>query len=75
MHVVFAICQVEESDEVLMICKTRTALFDKIAAKVKILHPYKVPEIVALPMAAALQQYAKWIGDVTTATPDTVFWP
>ena len=49
-----------------LIIKTTTARLDDLAARVEALHPYKVPELIALPVAAGLQAYLQWIADETT---------
>ncbi len=41
--------------------KTRRDLFELIEATICKLHPYKAPEIVALPILAANQNYLQWI--------------
>ena len=51
--------------EILLLIKTRTALFDSAVARIKENHSYTVPEIVALPFAAGFQGYFDWIGQVT----------
>ena len=56
--------------EVLLLIKTRTALFDAVIARIKQVHSYTVPEIVAMPFAAGFSGYLDWIEDVT-AVPTT----
>jgi len=51
--------------EILLLIKTRAALFDAATARIKDIHSYTVPEIVALPFAAGFQGYFDWIGQVT----------
>ena len=51
--------------EVLLLVKTRAALFDTAIARIKAAHSYAVPEIVALPFAAGFPGYFDWIGQVT----------
>lgn len=51
--------------ELLLLVKTRRALFDKAIARIKEVHSYTVPEIVALPFAAGFAGYLDWIGEVT----------
>jgi periplasmic divalent cation tolerance protein len=51
--------------EVFMMAKTKTSLFPRLAAEVKALHSYKVPEIILLPIAEGSAEYLQWIGDVT----------
>jgi periplasmic divalent cation tolerance protein len=53
--------------EVLLLIKTRTALFQSAIARIKQVHSYTVPEIVALPFSAGFAGYLDWIGDVTQA--------
>jgi len=51
--------------EVLLLIKTRTALFEPAIARIKEIHSYTVPEIVAMPFAAGFRGYLDWIADVT----------
>jgi periplasmic divalent cation tolerance protein len=51
--------------EVLLLIKTRTALFDAAIARIKAAHPYSVPEIVGLPFTAGFAGYFGWIDEVT----------
>ena len=50
-----------EETEALMIIKTKKELFDKINAMIQGLHSYNVPEVIAIPMVEADEQYLKWI--------------
>ncbi len=59
--------KVQNEDEVLLLIKTRTALFDTAIARIKAVHPYTVPQIVGLPFSAGHQPYLDWIGQSTTA--------
>jgi periplasmic divalent cation tolerance protein len=54
---------VEEADELLLIAKTRTVLFDQLATTVKRIHPYDVPEVIALPILAGSNEYLAWINE------------
>jgi periplasmic divalent cation tolerance protein len=56
---------VEDEPEVLMIAKTRKALFHELMKKVKELHSYTVPEIIALPIVEGSEDYLQWLRDVT----------
>ncbi|MBI4849819.1 MAG: divalent-cation tolerance protein CutA [Nitrospirae bacterium] len=53
--------KVEDEQEVLMIIKTQMKLFDGLKAKVKEIHSYEVPEIIALPIAAGSEDYLNWL--------------
>jgi periplasmic divalent cation tolerance protein len=57
---------VEDEQEVLMIAKTRKDLFHELMNKVKELHSYTVPEIIALPIVDGSEDYLKWLRDVTS---------
>jgi periplasmic divalent cation tolerance protein len=41
--------------------------FDRLAAAVRDVHPYDVPEIIALPVLAGTQDYLNWIDAVVEA--------
>jgi periplasmic divalent cation tolerance protein len=53
--------KVEDDSEVLMIAKTVKRLFAPLSAKVKEIHSYDVPEIIALPIMDGSEDYLKWI--------------
>ncbi len=55
--------EVENEEEVMVICKTLEMNLDQVIAKVKELHSYQVPEIIAVPIVGGSEDYLKWIGD------------
>ena len=55
----------QEDREWLLIIKSRAALSRKLAARIRKLHSYKVPEIITLNVAAGDPDYLKWLGDST----------
>lgn len=57
--------KIEDEAEVLMIAKTQRSLFDKLSQKIKELHSYTVPEIIALPVVEGSEDYLKWLKEVT----------
>lgn len=57
--------KIEDEAEVLMIAKTQKHLFDSLMKKVKTLHSYKVPEIIAMPIVDGSEDYLKWLRQVT----------
>ena len=57
--------QVEEAAEVLLVMKTRRATLDALAARVRALHSYSVPEIIALPLVAGSPPYLQWVAEET----------
>jgi len=56
------VCQ---EDEVMLIAKTKSALFPAVMNRVKSLHSYEVPEIISLPIAEGFPDYVRWIEKVT----------
>jgi len=55
----------EGTHELLLLMKTKTALFEELEKRVKELHPYEVPEILAIPILKGSSSYLKWIDEVT----------
>lgn len=53
--------KIVEQDETVVIFKTRATLFQAVEARVKELHKYSAPCIVALPVEAGSQPYIDWI--------------
>jgi periplasmic divalent cation tolerance protein len=53
--------KVERAGEVLAVIKTTR--YPELETALKELHPYEVPEILALPVAAGLAGYLKWLGE------------
>jgi uncharacterized protein involved in tolerance to divalent cations len=59
--------QVERADEQLLLIKTREALFEPVRARIRELHSYETPEIVALPIAAGDGEYLAWLAQAAQA--------
>ncbi|MEB2837100.1 MAG: divalent-cation tolerance protein CutA [Desulfurococcales archaeon] len=53
--------RVEEAEESLLIIKTSGSALDSLLEAVKELHPYEVPEAIALPVEAGLGDYLEWV--------------
>ncbi len=51
--------------EFVLFIKTRSALFGRLEARIKELHTYKVPEIIALPLETGSADYLGWLGKET----------
>jgi periplasmic divalent cation tolerance protein len=51
--------------EMMLLIKTRAELFDRTIARIKALHPYETPEIVAQTFNAGFAPYLAWIADNT----------
>ncbi len=55
--------QIETAEEWQCVAKSRADLFDRVDRAIRRLHPYEVPEILALPIAAASQSYLSWMAE------------
>jgi periplasmic divalent cation tolerance protein len=57
----------QEDQEVLLLVKTRAALFEsRLIPAVRSVHPYELPEIIALPVSMGLEGYLNWINEETS---------
>ncbi|TXK35511.1 divalent-cation tolerance protein CutA [Nonomuraea sp. C10] len=61
--------QINRADEWLLFMKTTTERFDELAAAIKDLHPYEVPQIFAVPLVAGTTDYLQWIRRETSPVP------
>ncbi len=52
---------VREDAEVLLVLKTRTERCAALAARVKDLHPYELPEVLELPATGGSDAYLAWV--------------
>ncbi|MGB9891215.1 divalent-cation tolerance protein CutA [Thermodesulfovibrio yellowstonii] len=57
--------KIEDEQEVLMIVKTKSELFEELEKKVKSLHSYTVPEIIGIKIKKGSESYLNWIIEVT----------
>lgn len=57
--------RVERTKEALLIVKTRRSLINRLIKKVRALHSYEVPEIIALPIIAGNKKYLDWLNEST----------
>jgi periplasmic divalent cation tolerance protein len=59
---------VEQAGEVLLMIKTEAARYPALQAAIVELHPYELPEVVAVEAAAGLPAYLDWVRDATSVT-------
>ena len=57
--------RIDRAEEFLLLVKMRFNLLEKLIARVKELHPYEVPEVVALPIVGGSEDYLAWLGEET----------
>jgi len=55
--------KVHKSREAMLMIKTRRSKLEKLIRRVKSLHSYTVPEIIALPVAAGYKPYLRWVDE------------
>jgi periplasmic divalent cation tolerance protein len=55
----------QDARETLLICKSRRQLLETLILRVKGLHSYTVPEILALPVVGGSPEYLSWLREST----------
>jgi periplasmic divalent cation tolerance protein len=53
--------KIRDEPEVLVVMKTAAADFKALEARVKVLHPYQTPELIALDVREGLPAYLEWV--------------
>jgi periplasmic divalent cation tolerance protein len=61
--------KVLDEPEALLILKTQANLFEALRARIVALHPYQVPEVLQLDVAAGHLPYLQWIGESVRSSP------
>jgi len=61
--------EIESADETLLMIKTVRAGLSALTARVRALHPYELPELVALEAVGGLPEYLNWVAAETAAGP------
>jgi len=59
----------EKTDEILLLIKTTTQQYSAMEAAILELHPYELPEIIAVPVEQGLKGYLDWVDKCTTTKP------
>jgi periplasmic divalent cation tolerance protein len=60
--------RIERQSEVILLMKTQADLFERLALRIRELHSYQVPEIVALPVVAGDPDYLAWVRESTSGS-------
>ncbi len=55
--------KVQDDAELLLVIKSKKEVFSSLKEKIKSLHPYEVPEILALPVDSGNSEYLKWLDE------------
>jgi periplasmic divalent cation tolerance protein len=59
--------KVEHASEVPLLIKTSRAAYPQLESALRKLHPYELPEIIALPVSAGLPEYLNWVVQETSS--------
>ena len=62
---------IEQAAEWMFLCKTTDECVADVVERIRAEHPYDVPEIVTVELAAAFAPYAEWIASETQTPPNT----
>ncbi len=54
-----------DEGELLLLIKTRTALFERVEGVIREIHSYEVPEIIATPITRGSEPYLNWLREST----------
>jgi periplasmic divalent cation tolerance protein len=57
---------VEAAAEVPVLIKTRASLYPALEQALRALHPYELPELIAVPLSTGLAGYLEWIAAETS---------
>ena len=56
--------KIDKAEECLVVMKSRLDLFGELEERLKGLHSYEVPEVLALPIVEGSKAYLDWMGEV-----------
>jgi periplasmic divalent cation tolerance protein len=56
---------IEEEGEITLLIKTTASRYAELEAAIRSLHPYQLPEVIAVPVANGLPAYLEWIRQET----------
>ena len=54
---------VHQDNEVLLLIKSTAAIYPQLEQRIQALHPYELPEIIAVPIQTGQADYIQWIND------------
>lgn len=56
---------IKNEEEYLLVIKTTVEAYPRVEKKILSLHPYELPEIIAVPIDAGFEDYLNWINQAT----------
>jgi periplasmic divalent cation tolerance protein len=57
---------IERDEELVLLIKTRRGRLDEMTERLTQLHPYELPEVVAVPVTSGLSGYLEWVAQCTS---------
>ncbi len=63
--------KLQRDGEILLLIKTTAARMAALETRLKALHPYELPELIAVPVNAGSEAYLDWVRQNVASTPDT----
>ena len=63
--------KLERANEVPLLIKTTRAAYPRLESTLREMHPYELPELIALPVSAGLPEYLNWVVQETQARKQT----
>ena len=58
--------RIEKDEELLLLIKTSQGSYESLEQRIRTLHPYELPEIIAVSIQAGQKDYTKWIENSLT---------
>ncbi|WP_129781529.1 divalent-cation tolerance protein CutA [Peristeroidobacter soli] len=53
--------RLQDDAEILLIIKTTAARLAELEARLRVLHPYELPELIVLPVTGGNERYLQWV--------------
>lgn len=60
--------EVQKDSEVLLLIKTNSTVYARLEQRIRALHPYELPEIIAVPLQTGQADYIQWINNSLIAS-------
>jgi periplasmic divalent cation tolerance protein len=63
--------ELQQDSEALLVLKTHEGMVDELASRIAELHPYDVPEVLAVPVSGGFSPYLDWVLAETVGRRET----
>ena len=57
--------EINKDEELMLFMKTKKNLYKKVEERIKRLHSYELPEVIAVPIESGSKEYFSWITENT----------